>query len=74
MAGALNEWKRKAGSNIGWEWALYNRARILELMVRPRERMSGEEIFLMDEEIEVKPILKWGDVLVKLCSIQSKGI
>lgn len=49
MAGALNEWKKKAGSKVDWGGrALYKRARILELMVRPKEKMRVEESFLME--------------------------
>lgn len=55
LAGALNEWKRKAGSKVDWGRTLYKRVCILELMVRAREKMKGVEMFLMEGRLKSDP-------------------
>lgn len=55
-AGALNECKRRAGSKIDWEGRdFYKRVRHLESMVRSREKMRIEEIFLIEERLKSDP-------------------
>lgn len=55
MAGASNEWKRKAGSKVDWGRALYKRVCILKLMVRAREKMRVVEMFLIEGRLKSDP-------------------